>query len=127
MQSYFYFLLIIFFFKIINTFFEVVIFYDKILNITDSDTVIFWASIMDFMYKFSMGVLLLYIFGPAAINGKLCINDIYTLYLMKVFGIVLIINANWNLFFPKDLVISIIQKYILANLKTNLKNKKGLI
>ena len=122
MQSYFYFLLVIFFFKIIT-----IIFYHKILNITDSDTVIFWANIMDFMYKFSMGVLLLFIFGPAVVIGKLCINDKYTLYLMQVFGIVLIINANWNLFFPKDLVISIIQKYILANLKTNLKNKKGLI
>ena len=127
MQSYFYFLLIIFFFKIINTLLDVIIFYHKILNITDSDTVIFWSNIMDFMYKFSMGVLLLFIFGPAVVIGKLCINDKYTLYLMQVFGIVLIINANWNLFFPKDLVISIIQKYILANLKTNLKNKKGLI
>ena len=127
MQSYFYFLLIIFFFKIINTLLDVIIFYHKILNITDSDTVIFWSNIMDFMYKFSMGVLLLFIFGPAVVIGKLCINDKYTLYLMQVFGVVLIINANWNLFFPKDLVILLIQKYILSNLKTNLKNKKGLI
>ena len=74
-----------------------------------------------------MGVLLLFIFGPAVVIGKLCINDKYTLYLMQVFGVVLIINANWNLFFPKDLVILLIQKYILSNLKTNLKNKKGLI
>ena len=80
MQSYFYFLLIIFFFKIINTLLDVIIFYHKILNITDSDTVIFWANIMDFMYKFSMGVLLLFIFGPAVVIGKLCINDKYMSY-----------------------------------------------
>ena len=95
-----------------------IIFYHKILNITDSDTVIFWSNIMDFMYKFSMGVLLLFIFGPAVVIGKLCINDKYTLYLMQVFGIVLIINANWNLFFSKDELIKLVQSYLQINSKT---------
>ena len=82
------------------------------MNIPDSDYIIFWSSIMEFLYTFTMGILVLYIFGPALITGKLCIYDKFTLYIMEAFGVVLIINANWNLFFQEDEVIAKIQQYI---------------
>ena len=118
MKSYFYFILIIFLFRIIYTFFEIILIYNKIMNIVESETVLFWTSMMEFMYTCSMGLLLLYVFGPALVAGKLCIYDKATLYIMEAFGLVLIINANWNLFFSKDELIKLVQSYLQINSKT---------
>ena len=86
--------------------------YNKIMDKTDSENLLYWKNITEFVYTFSMGVLILYIFRNVKSINKLCINDKYTIMLIYLVGIVLIINANWNLFFSEDEFILKIKQYI---------------
>jgi|688.fasta_scaffold666660_2 hypothetical protein len=112
MKSYFYFILIILLFRIMYSFLLIYSVYNKIIDKQDSENLIYWKNITGFVYTFSMGVLILYIFRNAKSSNKLCINDKYTIMLIYLVGIVLIINANWNLFFSEDEFILKIKQYI---------------
>jgi hypothetical protein len=67
----------------------------------------FWKDRFEFIFKAMMSVLLIYLFNPRADNMKFINYE--TKLLLYLFGFILIITANWNIFFKESPIFKLIQ------------------
>ena len=84
--------------------------YLKLKNKTDSDLdkqVLFWRERTEFIFIALMAVLLIYLFNPRK-NRMVMINN-ETQMLSFLFGVVLIITADWKIFFKESNIFKKIQ------------------
>jgi hypothetical protein len=84
--------------------------YLKLKNKTDSDLdkqVLFWRERTEFIFIALMAVLLIYLFNPRK-NRMVMINN-ETQMLLFLFGVVLIITADWKIFFKESNIFKKIQ------------------
>ena len=56
-----------------------------------------------------MAILIISLFRNAISEGELCIYDKETLFLMYVFGFILLFTADWNQFISESTIITNIQ------------------
>lgn len=70
----------------------------------------FWKSRVEFVFIFLMSVLLIYLFNPRR-DRKEMINK-ETKIVLFLFGIVLIITADWSVFFKESLLLKTIQSLL---------------
>jgi hypothetical protein len=101
---------IIFLIKIVFVILATVHLYLKFKNKTDSDLdkqVLFWRERTEFIFTSLMAILLIYLFNP--IKNKMFMINNETRLLLYLFGIVLIITANWKIFFKESDVFKKIQ------------------
>ena len=95
--------------------------YNKVMGNTDTlfgTNILFWTDRIEFIYKFLMALLIIVLFKNAINEGFLCIYDKETLFLMYVFGFILLFTANWNQFISESTIITNIQKWL------NIKKKE---
>ena len=74
-------------------------------------TVSYWKPRADFVFTFLMSLLLIYLFYPNSTNTSVIITG-ETKLLMFLFGIVLIITAQWNTFITESKWFTIVQQVI---------------
>ena len=87
--------------------------YLKFKNKTGSDLdkeILFWKERVEFVFIVLMAILLIYLFNP--IKNKLFMINNETKLLLYLFGIVLIITANWETFFKTSDVFKKIQTVV---------------
>ena len=82
------------------------------LNLKSMDALNITAFKLEFIFIFSMSLLLIYTFCRFANRNNTMIIDREARLLFFTFGIVLIISAKWDLFFKKNIIWSDIQKII---------------
>ena len=70
----------------------------------------FWKSRIEFIFIFLMSLLLIYLFNPR-FNRSVLVNR-ETKFILFLFGIVLIITADWNDFFNESQIFQTIQKLL---------------
>ena len=58
----------------------------------------YWKERLEFIFIFCMSFVCIYVFNPFSKNF---VVDKETKLLLFVFGIIILINANWNIFFKK--------------------------
>lgn len=77
------------------------IYFDKISknNKLDEKT-IYWKDRTEFIFIICMSILLMVIFNPMYNNERLLNKEIKILFF--IFGIILIISANWNVFITES-------------------------
>jgi hypothetical protein len=113
MTPYHIFLLVI---VITKSIFIILALFDRYLKFTNQGNsslgtqVDFWKSRVEFVFIFLMSVLLLYLFNPRR-DRKAMINK-ETEVVLYLFGIVLIITADWSDFFKESLLFKTIQNVI---------------
>jgi hypothetical protein len=77
--------------------------YFKFKGETNSPTdkkVVFWKERMEFVFIILMAILLIYLFNPrASRDAKL---DYETKILLYLFGFILLITANWDVFIKEN-------------------------
>jgi hypothetical protein len=69
--------------------------------------ILFWRERFEFVFTALMAVLLIYLFNPRK-NRMIMINN-ETQMLLFLFGFVLIITANWKIFFKESDILKKIQ------------------
>lgn len=68
---------------------------------TDLDKeVLFWKERIEFIFTALMSVLLIYLFNPR--KNRMFMIDNETKLLLFLFGFILIITANWKIFFKES-------------------------
>jgi hypothetical protein len=77
-----------------------------------STNVLFWADRIEFIYTFLMAILIIALFKNAVKVGVLCIYDKETIFLMYVFGFILLFTADWNEFISESTIITNIQNIL---------------
>ena len=100
----------IFFIKIVFIILASTHLYLKFRNKTGSEldkTVLFWRERVEFIFILLMSILLIFLFDPKK-NRIFMINN-ETKLLLFLFGIVLIITANWKLFLQESNIFKKIQ------------------
>ena len=100
-------------------------FYNRVMGIKDtlfSTNVLFWADRVEFIYTFLMAILIIALFKNAVKVGVLCIYDKETIFLMYVFGFILLFTADWNEFISESTIITNIQ--IMLGIKPKVEVKK---
>ena len=100
-------------------------FYNRVMGIKDtlfSTNVLFWADRVEFIYTFLMAILIIALFRNAVKVGVLCIYDKETIFLMYVFGFILLFTADWNEFISESTIITNIQ--IMLGIKPKVEVKK---
>ena len=100
-------------------------FYNRVMGIKDtlfSTNVLFWADRVEFIYTFLMAILIIALFKNAVKVGVLCIYDKETIFLMYVFGFILLFTADWNEFISESTIITNIQ--IMLGIKPKPKEVK---
>lgn len=113
MKPYHIFLLVI---VITKSLFIILALFDRYLKLTNKGNsslgtqVDFWKSRVEFVFIFLMSVLLIYLFNPRR-DRQAMINK-ETQYILFLFGIVLIITADWSDFFKESLLFKTIQNVI---------------
>ena len=87
--------------------------YLKFKKLEDSDlnkNVEMYRSNVEFIYTMLMSFLLIYLFNPYYSNIHLIRNE--TRILLYLFGFILLLTANWSLYFGDSIVINIIQDLV---------------
>ena len=90
-------------------------FYNRVMGIKDtlfSTNVLFWADRVEFIYTFLMAILIIALFRNAVKVGVLCIYDKETIFLMYVFGFILLFTADWNEFISESTIITYVQNIL---------------
>lgn len=78
---------------------------------TDLDKkLIFWKERFEFIFIALMSILLIYVFNPRYDNIKLI--DKETKILLYLFGFILLITANWEVFFKESPFFYILQDVV---------------
>jgi uncharacterized membrane protein YiaA len=67
----------------------------------------FWKERIEFIFVLLMSVLLIYLFNPWFNNMKLLTYE--TKLLLYLFGFILILTADWNLFVKESPILNIIK------------------
>jgi hypothetical protein len=101
---------IIFLIKIVFVILATVHLYLKFKNKTGSDLdreILFWRERSEFIFTTLMAILLIYLFNP--IKNKMFMINNETKLLLYLFGVVLIITADWRQFFKTPGVFKKIQ------------------
>ena len=97
--------------KILFLILSIVHIYLKIKHKDATDAkVMFWRERVEFLFISLMSFLLLYLFYPRA-NNELYI-DFETKLLLFVFGIILLTNAKWDIFFKESPMFKKIQDVV---------------
>ena len=111
--------------KVIFILLKLTAFYNRVMGNKDtlfSTNVLFWADRIEFIYTFLMAILIIALFKNAVKDGQICIYDKETLFLMYVFGIILLFTADWNEFISESTIITNIQ--IMLGIKPKVEVKK---
>jgi hypothetical protein len=104
-------IIITFLAKILFLILSIVHIYLKIKHKDATDAkVMFWRERVEFLFISLMSFLLLYLFYPRA-NNEVYI-DFETKLLLFVFGIILLTNAKWDIFFKESPVFKKIQHVV---------------
>ena len=101
--------------KVVFILLKLTAFYNRVMGIKDtlfSTNVLFWADRVEFIYTFLMAILIIALFRNAINEGFLCIYDKETLFLMYVFGFILLFTADWNEFISESTIITNIQNIL---------------
>ena len=117
-------ILLIILIKIIYIVLVLIKIYNRVNNLTDTlfgTNILFWSDRIEFIYTFLMSLLIIVLFRNAIRVGKLCIYDKETLFLIYVFGFILLFTADWNQFISDSVLIKYIQN--LAGNKEEIKKK----
>ena len=111
--------------KVVFILLKLTAFYNRVMGIKDtlfSTNVLFWADRVEFIYTFLMAILIIALFKNAVKVGVLCIYDKETIFLMYVFGFILLFTADWNEFISESTIITNIQ--IMLGIKPKVEVKK---
>ena len=101
--------------KVVFILLKLTAFYNRVMGIKDtlfSTNVLFWADRVEFIYTFLMAILIIALFKNAVKVGVLCIYDKETIFLMYVFGFILLFTADWNEFISESTIITNIQNIL---------------
>ena len=101
-------------------------FYNRVMGIKDtlfSTNVLFWADRVEFIYTFLMAILIIALFRNAIKDGQICIYDKETLFLMYVFGFILLFTADWNEFISESTIITNVQNILGIKPKVEVKKE----
>jgi hypothetical protein len=91
---------------LVKIIFIILAIYDKTLkrggkkDATKENTITFWKERVEFIFVFLMSLLLIYIFFPRANRLNLINGEVKML--LFLFGFVLLITANWSIFFQES-------------------------
>jgi surface polysaccharide O-acyltransferase-like enzyme len=113
MKPYHIFISLIIIVKVIFVVLALINHYLKFTNQKDSSLgsqIEFWKSRVEFVFIFLMSLLLIYLFNPR-MDRKAMINK-ETEVILFMFGIVLIITADWSDFFKETATIKTIQSLL---------------
>ena len=101
-------------------------FYNRVMGIKDtlfSTNVLFWADRVEFIYTFLMAILMISLFRKAVNDGQICIYDKETIFLMYVFGFILLFTADWNEFISESTIITNVQNILGIKPKVEVKKE----
>jgi uncharacterized membrane protein len=70
----------------------------------------FWKERFEFIFMICMSILILYYFSP--LTGNTLKFDNETKFLFFVFGVILLIDVKWKLFFEQSLWFTMLQKTV---------------
>lgn len=115
MSAYNLLIILIIMIKVVFILLKLVAFYNRVMGIKDtlfSTNVLFWADRVEFIYTFLMAILIIALFKNAVKVGVLCIYDKETIFLMYVFGFILLFTADWNEFISESTIITNIQNIL---------------
>ena len=101
--------------KVIFILLKLTAFYNRVMGNTDtlfSTNVLFWADRVEFIYTFLMAILMISLFRKAVNDGQICIYDKETIFLMYVFGFILLFTADWNEFISESTIITYVQNIL---------------
>ena len=115
MSAYNLLIILIIMIKVIFVLLKLTAFYNRVMGIKDtlfSTNVLFWADRVEFIYTFLMAILIIALFKNAVKVGVLCIYDKETIFLMYVFGFILLFTADWNEFISESTIITNIQNIL---------------
>lgn len=111
--------------KVVFILLKLTAFYNRVMGNTDTlfgTNILFWADRVEFIYTFLMAILIISLFRNAIKDGQICIYDKETLFLMYVFGFILLFTADWNEFISESTIITNIQ--IMLGIKPKVEVKK---
>ena len=120
MSAYNLLIILIIMIKVIFILLKGMAFYNRVMGIKDtlfSTNVLFWADRVEFIYTFLMAILIIALFKNAVKVGVLCIYDKETIFLMYVFGFILLFTADWNEFISESTIITNIQNMLGIKVK----------
>ena len=115
MTAYNFLILLIILIKVIFILLKLTAIYNKVMGNSDTlfgTNILFWADRVEFIYTFLMSLLIISLFRNAINEGELCIYDKETLFLMYVFGFILLFTADWNQFISESTIITNIQNML---------------
>ena len=116
--------------KVVFILLKLVAFYNRVMGIKDtlfSTNVLFWADRVEFIYTFLMAILIIALFKNAVKVGVLCIYDKETIFLMYVFGFILLFTADWNEFISESTIITNIQIMLGIKVKEEVKKHETTV
>jgi hypothetical protein len=125
MSAYNLLIILIIMIKVIFILLKLTAFYNRVMGNTDTlfgTNVLFWADRVEFIYTFLMAILIISLFRNAVKVGMICIYDKETIFLMYVFGFILLLTADWNEFISESTIITNIQ--IMLGIKPKVEVKK---
>ena len=99
--------------KILYMFSSVYAFYlvaEKKENTEVYQHVEYWKKRFEFIFMICMSLLILYFFSP--LTGNTLKFDNETKFLFFIFGLILLIQVNWKLFFTQSVLLTDLQKVI---------------
>ena len=112
--------------KVIFILLKLTAFYNRVMGNKDtlfSTNVLFWADRVEFIYTFLMAILIIALFKNAVKVGALCIYDKETIFLMYVFGFILLFTADWNEFISESTIITNVQNILGIKPKVEVKKE----
>ena len=127
MSAYNLLIILIIMIKVVFILLKLVAFYNRVMGIKDtlfSTNVLFWADRVEFIYTFLMAILIIALFKNAVKVGVLCIYDKETIFLMYVFGFILLFTADWNEFISESTIITNIQNILGIKPKVEVKKEE---
>lgn len=113
MDKYSMYIFLIFFIKLCFIILAVTHLYLKRVGKTNSKkdiTVLFWKERVEFVFILLMSLLLIYLFNPR--TNRIFMIDYETKLLLFLFGIILIITANWNTFIKESDIFKDVQSSV---------------
>jgi len=66
------------------------------------DDILHWKHVTEFIFTFSMSILLIYYFFPHQLIQTPIVVDKETRLLFVLYGVILIFTADWTIFFDED-------------------------
>ena len=130
MSAYNLLIILIIMIKVVFILLKLVAFYNRVMGIKDtlfSTNVLFWADRVEFIYTFLMAILIIALFKNAVKVGVLCIYDKETIFLMYVFGFILLFTADWNEFISESTIITNIQIMLGIKVKEEVKKHETTV